>query len=104
MNEGFDYELILEPTCAKVGQQFTATMRLRAGSVSGGTFLPIYADGSSEKGGGVIAEEDGTARYSWTAKDVPGEGRLVTQARYMDSDKSGTKIVAFRIAEVAEPC
>jgi hypothetical protein len=102
--EGYQYELILEPKCTKVGEQFTATMRLKPKSMSSGTFMPIYADGSYEKGAGAFAKEDGTATYTWTAKDAPGEGRLLTQARDDETDSYGTKIIAFRVAGAADSC
>jgi hypothetical protein len=102
--EGFKYEITLEPVCARVGQRFTATIRLRPNTASSGTFMPIYADGSYEAGAGAFAKDDGRATYSWVAKDAPGEGRLLTQARDGETNESGTKYIAFRVVGVTESC
>lgn len=104
MSEGYDYEIVLAPTCAKPGETFFVTLKLKPKWGSSGTLMPFYADGSNEKGTGQIAKPDGTVTYSWVAQPIPGEGRLVTQARDADSGQYGTKIIAFRVAEANKSC
>jgi hypothetical protein len=105
-NEGYDYELTLTPTCAKPGQPFTATMRLKTTWGAGGVFMPFYADGSFEQGKGASPEQngDGTVTYTWVARPVSGEGRLVTQAYDPETKQNGTKVVAFFVAKVGGSC
>jgi hypothetical protein len=104
MAEGYAYEVVLTPTCAKAGQVFTATLKLKPKWGSAGNIMPFYADNSHEPGTAQIAKPDGTVTYSWVAQPVPGEGRLVTQAQDADTHGFGTKIVAFRVVQGSESC
>jgi hypothetical protein len=104
VSEGLDYEVVINPPCAKVGQVISATVRLKPKPGSAASLMPFYADGSREDGTAEIAKPDGTVTYSWVAKNVPGEGRLATQAHDPETREFGTKIVAFRIIEVNKSC
>jgi hypothetical protein len=103
-SEGYNYELALTPLCGRPGQLFTATMRLKPKYGSAGVFMPFYADGSYDRGGGKIADPDGTLTYSWIARPLLGEGRLVTQARDADTGQYGTRVIAFQVVEAGKPC
>jgi hypothetical protein len=104
-NKGFDYVLTLQPTCGKPGDTFTATMRLTPVNRSSGLFMAIYADGAGfEEGKGAFPEPDGTITYTWVAKPLPGEGRLVTKGYDGKAEQGGTKVVAFRVTGPGESC
>lgn len=104
MQKGYVYEVVLTPACARPGEPFTATLKLKPKWGSTGTVMPFYADGSHEEGAGQIAEPDGTVTYSWIARPIPGEGRLVTQGQDADTGEFGSKVVAFRVVEAGQSC
>lgn len=103
-SEGYAYELTLSPTCGQPGDLFTATLKLKPKWGASGTIMPFYADGSREEGHGALPAPDGTVTYSWVARAVIGEGRLVTQAQDADTGEFGTKIVAFHVVTARSSC
>jgi hypothetical protein len=104
MADGYNYEVVLTPTCGRAGQLFTATLKLKPKWGSTGVVMPVYSDGSNEEGTGQIAKPDGTVTYSWVARPIPGEGRLLTQAQDADTGTFGTKVVAFRVVDGTASC
>ena len=102
--KGYAYEVELKPACAHPGELFTATLRLKPQYRANGAVMPFYADQSREEGKAAFAEPDGTLVYSWVARAVIGEGRLVTQAQDPDTGEFGTKVLAFYVVEVGTKC
>lgn len=95
--------MTISPSCAKAGQQMTATAKLKPRA--GIAMMAMFADGEAH---GVwraaLAPEDGIVTYTWTAPDVPGDGGMTAQAKDPDSDRTGVKTLPFRIVEATGTC
>lgn len=101
--EPYSYQVTVEPTCARVGEEITATIRVGAWHNVG--LVASYADGGSH--GTMKATtvgEDGVFVLTWRAPPAPGYAKLMTGATAPGRRREGTTTVDFRVIEVADTC
>lgn len=104
MADGYGYEVLLTPACARPGERLTATLKMPPKWGAAGVVMPFYSDGTHEEGRGAIAEPDGTITYSWVARPIFGEGRLVTRAQDPDTSENGQRILKFVVVRPGQSC
>ncbi len=101
----YTYEVRLEPTCGRVGEDFVATFKVEPSSAVGA--IASYADGDTEKSKasmwGTTAGDDGVVVHRWTAPAAPGRAKLLTGATTPDGRSGGTTL-DFRVVGVTESC
>ena len=103
MPDGYRFELVVVPTCATVGQEMTATLRLKP--QSGFALMVVYADGQPhEHWKAGVAEGDGTYVYKWRAAPVVGDGTVIAQASNPETNQKGTTSVPIKIVPAEAAC
>jgi hypothetical protein len=99
----YSYQVELQPTCARVGEEFTITFRMKRYATAG--LIAVYADGQTYRT--MYAEtskEDGIVVYKWIAPPAPGQAKMYTSATDYETQKTGTTHVLFRIVEATGTC
>lgn len=100
---GYVYQVVLEPTCAGIGEEFTITFHLKPGG--GAVLIATYADDQNyETKYAGTAGADGRVVYKWKAPPAPGEGTVWTQASDPEQKRKGQTNVDFRIVELPGTC
>jgi hypothetical protein len=71
----YSYTVTLEPTCARVGELFTLTIRGEPGAAAG--VIAVHADGDTHKTmWGKAAGPDGVLVRTWAAPPAPGRDAI----------------------------
>lgn len=100
---GYDFQITLTPTCAKVGEEFTVTVHLKP--MGGVAMMAWYADGDYHETRHAGVSRDGKpVVYKWKAPAAPGDAWLTAQAHDPETKRTGVKTLPFRVAGPAESC
>lgn len=103
LGDGYVYEVTVTPTCARVGEEFTITFKLKPGG--GAVLTAVYADGDThETMHSAIAGESGLVVWKWKVLPVPGEGVVITEAYDPEQQRKGRTDVGFVIVEAGDEC
>lgn len=98
----YTYVVTLSPTCARVGEPFTLTVRVEPGAAVG--MIASHSDGDThETRWAKAAGEDGVLVRTWLAPPAPGEGVVLTGATTYEGRTGGTPVY-FRIVRATESC